>query len=90
MNKFVYRKEGLKLTKPDEIVVEQREDIKELKKQISDLEKALKLVCAKLLSIYCSDYCGETSNCEKIDCEYAKRSSPDFFKTKAKEMMKSE
>ena len=90
MEKFVYRKEGLKLTKPDEIVAEQREDIKALKNQISDLEKTLELACAKLLSIYCSDYCGETSNCEKINCEYAKRSGPDFFKTKAKEMMRSE
>ena len=61
-----------------------------LKKELSISNKALKLACAKLLSIYCSNYCGETSNCEKINCEYEKRSSPDFFKTKAEESMKNE
>lgn len=40
---FVYRKEGLKLTKPDEIVVEQREDIKALKDELWLYKKALTL-----------------------------------------------
>ena len=68
-----------------------KEDMdKILLEKIAVLEKALKLACAKLLSIYCSNYCGETSNCEKIVCEYQTCSSPDYFKTKAKEELKSE
>lgn len=66
---------------------EQYQLVDEKDEEIELLEKALKLACAKLLSIYCSDYCGETSNCEKINCEYAKRSSQYFFKTKAKEII---
>lgn len=62
-------------------------EITKLHKELALTKKALELACTKLLSIYCSDYCGETSNCEKINCEYKKRSSPDFFKTKAKEMI---
>lgn len=64
--------------------------IEDLENKVEILEKALELACVKLLSIYCSDYCGETSNCEKINCEYAKKSSPEYFKTKAREIMKSE
>lgn len=44
MDKFVYRKEGLKLTKPDEIVVEQREDIKELREELWLYKKAFDLM----------------------------------------------
>ena len=42
---FVYRKEGLKLTKPDEIVVEQREDIKALRDELWLYKKALEMAC---------------------------------------------
>lgn len=74
MDKFVYRKEGLKLTKPKEIVVEQREDIKALRDELWLYKKALELACEEL----CKD--GKGVVVWKIE---------DFI-AQAKEMMKSE
>ena len=71
---LVYRKEGLKLTKPDEIVAEQREDIHELREELWLYKKALKLACEEL----CKD--GKGVVVWKIE---------DFI-AQAKEMMRSE
>ena len=61
--------------------------IYELKQQLALTEKALELCAKKLLSIYCSDYCGDTANCGKTECEFEQKCSENYFKTKAKEMM---
>ena len=76
---FVYRKEGLKLTKADEIVVEQREDIRELKERLYITEKALELAVADVncdvcpLNVKCDSWTGMDGNCiEKITKFYLK------------------
>lgn len=60
----------------------------DLKDQLALTEKALELACEKCLSFPCSDYCSSNADCE--DCYYKREFTPENFKTKAKEMMKSE
>ena len=59
-----------------------------LQDQLAITEKALELACEKCLSFPCSDYCSSNDDCE--DCYYKREFTPENFKTKAKEMMKSE
>lgn len=55
---------------------------------IDVLNKALELACEECLSFPCSDYCSSNDDCE--DCYYKREFTPENFKTKAKEMLKSE
>ena len=59
-----------------------------LQDQLALTEKALELACEKCLSFPCSEYCGTRDECET--CYYKETYTPEKFKTKAKEMMKSE
>lgn len=90
MDKFVYRKEGLKLTKPDEIVVEQREDIHELREELWLYKKALMMACENLFEEFgCSKYYNKT--CEKGDLEnVCYQCLKEEYLQRAKETMKSE
>ncbi len=60
----------------------------ELQQKVKVLEKALELACKECLSFPCSEYCSSRDEC--ADCYYKEKYTPEKFKTKAKEMMKSE
>ena len=66
---------------------EHQETMKVTEKTIRLLEKALELCAKKLLSIYCCEYCGDTANCGKTECEFEQKCSANYFKTKAEEML---
>lgn len=61
---------------------------RKLKHQLALTEKALELASKECLSFPCSDYCTNRNRCE--DCFYKNEFTPEKFKEKAKEIMKSE
>ena len=63
-------------------------EIKQLKKKLALTEDALKQACKECLSFPCSDYCTNRNRCE--DCFYKNEFTPEKFKEKAWEIMKSE
>lgn len=74
----------------DGIIFELSEEVRELKDKLSLTEKALELACEKIEHMFQSDYSTAWFYAEDNKTIIERDKFEDYFKTKAKEMMKSE